>query len=40
MPLRANYFSSVDPRRLSVKVERALAAIEWRPARTLLSALS
>jgi hypothetical protein len=40
MPLRANYFSSVDPRRLSVKGERALAAIEWRPARTLLAALS
>jgi hypothetical protein len=40
MPLRANYFSSVDPRRLSVEGERALAVVEWRPARTLLSAMS
>ena len=40
MALRANYFSSFDPRRLSEDGERALAAVEWRPARTLLSAMS
>jgi hypothetical protein len=40
MQLRANYFSSVYPRRLSVEGERALATVEWRPAYTLLSAMS
>jgi hypothetical protein len=40
MALRANYFLLFDPRRLSEDGERALAAVEWRPARTLLSAMS
>jgi hypothetical protein len=40
MPLRANYFSAIEPRRLSVEGERALATVEWRPAYTLLSAMS
>jgi hypothetical protein len=40
MPLRASYFASADPRYLSVEGQRALAAVEWRPALVLMSSIS
>ena len=38
MPLRASYFSTTDPRYLSVEGQRALAAAEWKPAFALIRA--
>ena len=40
MPLRATYFSSANPQYLSIAGQRALAAIEWKPALALASAFS
>ncbi len=38
MRLRAGYFSPTDPRSLSVAGQRALAAAEWKPAFTVITA--
>jgi hypothetical protein len=38
MPVNASYFSAADPRYLSIKGQRAVAAAEWKPALALIDA--